>query len=141
MKKIFLLMVIAILIESTFLPLPLVLSVIFIVNYYWEETSPEMLFIYGLLLDLFSMRLLGLGSLIFLSFYLINSLYAKKIQNKSLLFQIFIYIIFIFIYNLLYYSLSNLVIIFWEIAIGLSVLFFCERIFPTIKEKNKKLNL
>ncbi len=139
--KLFLLIILAILIESTFLPFPLVLTVIFIVNYYWEETTPEMLFLYGLLLDLFSLRLLGSGSLIFLSIYLINTLYAKKIQNKSLLFQVFLFVILVFIYNLLYYSLSNLGLIFWEIAVGLLLLILFEKIFPHKKETNKKLSL
>lgn len=139
--KLFLLIILSILIESTFLPYPLVLTVIFIVNYYFEETMPEMLFLYGLLLDLFSLRLLGLSSLMFLFLYAVNILYAKKLQNKSLPFQIFLYVILIFIYNLFYYSLTNFPVILLEIVIGLAVLILFERIFPRKKEAGKKLSL
>lgn len=139
--RLFLLIIFSILIESAFLPYPLVLTVIFIVNYYWEETTPEMLFLYGILLDLFTLRLLGSGSMIFLSLYAINILYAKKLQNKSLPFQIFLYAVLIFIYNLLYNNFSNLPLIFWEIGIGLAVLILFERIFPHKKDTRKKLSL
>lgn len=139
--KLFLFIIFSILIEATILPYPLVLTVIFIANNNFTETMPEMLFFYGLLLDLFSLRLLGSGSLIFLSLFIVNHLYAKKLQNKSLPFQIFLYILLIFIYNLLYYSLSNLMLIFWEIAVGSAVLILFERIFPHKKETGKKLSV
>ena len=89
------LLLLSIIIETTFSAMPLTLIVASICAIIWGPEAVFWIFIAGLLLDLFSHRLLGVDSLIFLLILWVAQRYQEKINERNTVYMIiFISVVF-----------------------------------------------
>lgn len=81
--------IIAIVLETTVLPFSFSGVLMAVISISSEEISPFVIFILGLVRDVFSGETLGQSSLFFLILYFISKRYQKKLYGGNPLFQVF----------------------------------------------------
>lgn len=133
-------MLLCLLIESTILPYPVTLVFNFILFPYLEKRIYFLSFLSGLLLDIFTLRILGLDSFIFLLIILIREIFNKRVRSKNVIYQIIFLILFLGPYSFYFYNLNIYVNISF-ILISVLILYFSYRIFPYDMKDKRKLVL
>lgn len=101
------LLLVSIILESTLWPYPLTLIMVFMLISFFPQNSLMLIFTAGVILDLFSIRLLGIDSLIFLIIYAVIDRYSRKFQKENILFSLTILGISLVFYNLLFFRDLN----------------------------------
>lgn len=97
------LLLVSIILESTLWPYPLTLVMVFMLISFFPQNSLLLIFLAGVILDLFNLRLLGMDSLIFLLIYTVIDRYSKKLQKENILFSLTILGTALITYNLLFF--------------------------------------
>lgn len=135
--KNFLLILLAFFLQAVFTTIPFGLIVLFILFVLKKDPAIFLYaFAFGILLDIFLLRPIGLTAFFLLSFLFIANMYEKKIESDN----IFFVLIFTFLGSILYFSIFNysLVIIpsiFSAILAGTLFVFLKEN--PQKKQKYK----
>lgn len=137
MNKIIFIIIFCILLESTLISYPLTLIAITVLSIFAPEDAILLAFGAGLILDLFSMRILGLSSLYFLSLIYLGSRYRKKIHEGTFLYRFFYLLFAYIIYNFLFYKTVDFTGIIAIGVFGLAILKFSNRLFPTIGSRKR----
>lgn len=135
----FLFITAAVIFETSLFPFSLTLITLFLITLLFEADSPLFAFVAGILLDLFSSRLLGMSSLFFLLFILILKRYHLKFYPGRLIFQLSYLLAGIFFSQLLFYRGID-----WKIFIGMGILtglllFIIKRMFADTQTSKRKL--
>ena len=137
MILIFILIFVSVLLESTLIAYPLTLVSVFLVVTFLESQDELVGFFSGLVLDIFSGRLIGVDSLLFLLFIWIWKHYRNKIYPGSIFFRILFLLLTVVFYNFVFYRNFN----FWNLLITLfiSALFIIivDKFFPKLLVKGK----
>ncbi|KKS95398.1 MAG: hypothetical protein UV73_C0018G0011 [Candidatus Gottesmanbacteria bacterium GW2011_GWA2_43_14] len=105
MRLFFVLILLAIIIETVFLPYPFTLMLVIMSVIALGRNSLLPVFISGILLDLFAMRLWGLDSLIFLVVAALILRYNRKFQTGNPLYVFGFIFMAIGVYSLVFYRL------------------------------------
>lgn len=135
--KVIFVLFISIIIESVLVSYPFTLFTITLVSIYIEEDVTWLAFTSGILLDLFTLRLLGLDSLYFLSLIYLGSRFRKKIYGGTFVYK-FIYLISAYLlYNLIFYINLNLPGVIFTSVSGLVMLLAFGKIFPSTGNKKR----
>lgn len=131
MKLITLLIMISLIIESTFLPFPLVLILILFLSLGLGEKAYWLLFSIGIIFDLLTIRLLGIDSLIFLLLSWVIIRYNQKIQLKNYILVSILLITITDSYSFIFYRRWFSVLdIFLILILSYFLLLSLPRIFP-----------
>lgn len=125
----------AIILESTLVPFPLTLIFFLAVTNLPVVNIALWAFFTGLVLDLFSIRLLGSTSLLFLSLVFLIERYRKKLDPAGYIFQIFMVIISTLIYFFLFYRSLELVKIIASTIFGGLIILIVRKVTPEGKNK------
>lgn len=130
-----------IIIESTVVSFPLTLLCISLLTSFMEKEVILWAFFGGLLLDIFSLRLWGTGSLFFLSMVAVLRYYRKKFhQEGSFIYQLFIILLFISFYSFAFYRYIHLWQLVLALVLAVALLFIFKRFF-SFGEKRRKLSV
>lgn len=120
MNKVYFLffIIVAILVEATITPIPIVALVLLV--FYIVKRSSQVFFpafVSGIVLDIFSVRTLGLSSLFFIAFMFTVFLYERKFETQTITFVFFATFLGSLIYlkifgynNILFQSFINAII-------------------------------
>ena len=136
----FLFIIATVIFETSLFPFSITLITLFLITLLFESDSPLFAFVAGILLDLFSSRMLGVSSLFFLLFIFILKRYHLKFYPGRLLFQLLFILAGIFFSQLLFYG----AMIDWKIFIGMGILtglllFIIKRMFADTQTSKRKL--
>lgn len=137
----FLILLTAIILETSIFPFSLSFIAFSLLMQTRADDVSLFAFLGGILLDLFSLRLLGGSSLFFLLFVLILRRYGLKFYQGRLLFQFLFILAGMYISQLLFYPGVN-----WNVFIVISfctgiILLTIKRMFPDTLPTKKKLAL
>jgi len=124
-----------IILESTLLPFPLTLIVFLTATSLPLSNIALWAFFTGLVLDLFSMRVLGSTSLLFLGIILLIDRYRKKLDPGGIIFQIFMLTVSTLVYFFLFYRSFELSRFIGSVAFGCLIIFITKKIAPAAKDK------
>lgn len=120
----------AILLESTILAVPLVLYVVLFLILYQSPYTAFGILASGLLLDLFTGRVLGGSSLVFLFAYILWSRITKKVQAYHFLYRIIFFVLLLMSYHLLSYKTIYPVLFLRDFVLGISFLSILLHLMP-----------
>lgn len=132
-----LLILISVILESTFFSFPLTLIVIAVCASYLDKNAKIVAFLTGLLLDIFSMRLIGADSLFFLSLLLVEERYQKKFHSGRFLFRINFLFLAVVIYNLLFYRYLDFGKLVAAVGFGAILMFLSRQILSKTEVKKR----
>jgi len=121
--------------ETVLISFPLTLFVIGFSAFIRHEETVTLAFIAGIILDLLTLRLVGVSSLFFLSFIYLGGRYRKKIYGGTLFFRFLFLIIPYVIYSYLFYRNLDVLRFLVTAVLIFIVLSVMERIFPHIGNK------
>lgn len=124
---IYFLVFICILGESALVAYPLTLSAIVLINIVKKKDLVFLAFFSGLILDIFTQRLLGISSLYFLLLILLSVRYRQKIHEGAFFYRLGYLLLALFIYNFFFYKNITLISAVATIAAGTTVLLWLER--------------
>lgn len=130
----------SILLETSVFPFPLTLLTLFIVAISGVGNSYLLAFCAGLILDFFSLRILGISSCYFLLVLYLLERYSKKIQFQNKFFQIVYLAGVTVLYSYLFYRAFN-IITFVEIVFGGGIFLFTFKGLFKRMSKGKKLSM
>lgn len=137
----FILIFLSLLVESTLYPLPLSLIFAFMVSLHLDQKEASVIvFVEGLLLDLFSFRLLGTDSLIFLLLLVFVSLFRQKMHAGRALYRVILLFSVCLIYSVFFYKIFSISYMITAILSILGIFIYTERFFP-VSLTNKRLSL
>lgn len=125
MRQIIVLMVLAIIIETVFLSFPFTLLLSMIAVMLLGRKSLWLVFLAGISLDLFSLRLLGLDSLIFLLVAAMILRYNRKFQLQSVWYVLSFIFTAVGLYSLYFYQqFFNLLYLLLTLILSVSLMYF-----------------
>lgn len=127
--RLVLIVFLCIVLESTLLSYPLTLLSITFISIFWQEAA-VLAFLAGIILDLFTLKLLGIDSLFFLSLMYLGERYRKKIHQGTFLYRFAYFTLSYLIYTLLFYKKLEIVNVVLTIFLGSLILLWLGRIFP-----------
>ena len=127
--RLVLIVFLCIVLESTLLSYPLTLLSITFISIFWQEVA-VLAFLAGIILDLFTLKLLGIDSLFFLSLMYLGERYRKKIHQGTFLYRFAYFTLSYLIYTLLFYKKLEIVNVILTIFLGSLILLWLGRIFP-----------
>lgn len=130
-------LLLACLLEGVVIPYPLTLFVIGLAAFVRPEATITLAFIAGVILDLLTLRLVGLSSLFFLSLIYLSGRYRKKIYGGTLFFRFLFLIIPYFVYSYLFYRNLNIGSLFITAVLTVAILFVLEKFFPAMGSKKR----
>lgn len=134
------LLFLAIIVETTLIPLPFALLLITLVASIWSKESIYWAFAAGIVLDIFAFRLLGISSIFFLATVWSAGRFRKKFHQGWVYYQLFVLIGIIVLYSfIIYHHIDMLSIIIASIS-GALVLFVVRNLIPA-EDERKKLSL
>jgi cell shape-determining protein MreD len=133
----FAILTLCIIIESSLITFPFTLIITFLTATIWEERGELLAFVAGLILDLFTLRFLGIDSLFFLILVFLWKYYRKRIYPGSILYRLIFLILAASIYSFLFYREINFMKLVLVAVFGTFILFFVNRVFPRVWEKGK----
>lgn len=137
----YILIFLGLLIESTLFPLPLSIIFAFMVSLHLDQSEASVIvFMEGVALDLFSFRVLGTDSLIFLLLLLFLSLFRQKMHAGRALYRLILLLSACLIYSVFFYKIFSAGYIIAAILSILGIFIFMERFFPA-GITNKRLSL
>lgn len=137
----FILIFLGLLIESTLYPLPLTLIFAFMVSLHLDKTEASIIvFVEGVALDLFSFRILGTDSLIFLLLLLFLSIFRQKMHAGRALYRLIVLLSVCVVYSVFFYKIFSVGYMTAAILSILGIFIFMERFFP-VSLTNKRLSL
>lgn len=134
--KFLIFILIAIILEGV-VSYPFTLLSISIASVYLEGEVMLVAFVAGILLDLFTLRTLGVDSLYFLTLLFLGIRYKKKIYEGSVVYKFFYLLVSFVIYSLLFYRKLDLVSLLVTVILTVSALFVFEKIFPSVGSKKR----
>ena len=127
----FIFIFLSLLIESALYPLPLSLIFAFMVSLHLNQKEASVIvFTEGLLLDLFSFRVFGTDSLIFLLLLVFLSLFRQKMHAGRALYRLILLFAACLIYSLFFYKIFSTGYIITAILSILGIFIYMERFFP-----------
>ena len=125
MRQIIVLMVLAIIIETVFLSFPFTLLLSMVAVMLLGRKSLWLVFLAGISLDLFSLRLLGLDSLIFLLVAAMILRYNRKFQLQSVWYVLSFIFTAVGLYSLYFYQqFFNLLYLLLTLILSVSLMYF-----------------
>ena len=137
----FIFIFLSLLIESALYPLPLSLIFAFMVSLHLDQKEASVIvFTEGLLLDLFSFRVFGTDSLIFLLLLVFLSLFRQKMHAGRALYRLILLFAACLIYSLFFYKIFSTGYIITAILSILGIFIYMERFFP-VSLTDKRLSL
>ncbi|OGG21423.1 hypothetical protein A3D03_02855 [Candidatus Gottesmanbacteria bacterium RIFCSPHIGHO2_02_FULL_40_13] len=137
----FIFIFLSLLIESALYPLPLSLIFAFMVSLHLNQKEASVIvFTEGLLLDLFSFRVFGTDSLIFLLLLVFLSLFRQKMHAGRALYRLILLFAACLIYSLFFYKIFSTGYIITAILSILGIFIYMERFFP-VSLTDKRLSL
>ncbi len=137
----FTLIFLGLLIESTLYPLPLAVIFAFMVSLHLNHNEASVIvFIEGIALDLFSFRILGTDSLIFLLLLVFLSIFRQKMHAGRALHRLILLVVVSLIYSLTFYKIFSVGYMTATILSILGIFIFMERFFP-VSLTDKRLSL
>lgn len=134
-----LLILLSIVVETTLVSYPTTAVVLTIAILYLGTDDIWLIFLSGIIFDLFSQRLLGLSSLFFISLYLIFSRYKKKFHGGRQSLRLLLTGAIVCIYSLLFSGFINWKKIVVAIALAAFLLFLVEKYF--VKADRRRLTV
>ncbi len=137
----FIFIFLGLLVESTLYPLPLAVIFAFMVSLHLDQKEASaIVFIEGVALDLFSFRILGTDSLIFLLLLLFLSIFRQKMHAGRALYRLVLLMSACLFYSVFFYKIFSVGYITTAILSILGIFIFIERFFPA-GITNKRLSL
>lgn len=137
MFSLIVILILACFLEGIVIAYPLTLFVIGFAAIVRHEETIILAFIAGVILDLLTLRLVGLSSLFFLSLIYLGGRYRKKIYGGTFFFRLLFLIIPYVVYSYLFYKNLNISSLFVTAVLVVVVLFVLERFFPTVGSKKR----
>lgn len=132
-------LLVSIVLESTIISFPLSAIALILLNASFKDGKIIWAFFAGLVLDLFSGRILGSSSLFFLLVGWISYRYRKKIHPMNFYYQFFFLILVLSLYSFIFYRYLN----FWGLILGAVfgalILRIIKKSYPFIGEKKRLL--
>jgi rod shape-determining protein MreD len=128
-----------ILVESSIWPFPFTLLIVIILGLLMGETSFLWAFFAGITLDIFTLRLLGTDSMMFLLVCMIIGKYQKKVNVVNYFYMSIITGITLFAYGFYYYKNINITNVLSAILGSFVVLRIISSFFPEIVSSRKKI--
>lgn len=125
--RLFIFLLLTLILETTVFPYPVTFLVIFLSLSYLGFSFMAESFLIGILFDLFSLKLIGTSSLLYLSILLVGGGFGKQISERNLIFQSGLFTLYMFIYQYLFYKYDLPVIVF-NILTGILVLVILNRL-------------
>ncbi len=110
MSKFLFIILLSIILESTFVPFPVTLMAVMLTFIFSEADEAVVAFGAGLILDILSLRIWGADSLYFLSILYIAGRYRKKIYEGTFVWRFLFFSFSFVIYNLFFYRTFNIII-------------------------------
>ena len=132
-----LIFLLAIILETTLLPIPLVLLVFLAITNLSIKNLVIWAFIVGLSLDIFSLRIWGSTSLFLLIIVFLIERYRQKLDPTGIYFQIILLIASVLIYFYLFYRDFDLLKIIISVVLGIFLIFIVRKLTPEKKGKVK----
>ena len=133
----FAILTLCIIIESSLITFPFTLIITFLTATIWEERGELLAFVAGLILDLFTLRFLGIDSLFFLILVFLWKYYRKRIYPGSILYRLIFLILAASVYSFLFYREIDFGKLVMVAVFGTIILLFVNRLFPQVWEKGK----
>lgn len=128
---------ISIITEATLVPFPFTLIIVSLFIVLYSESAAIFAFITGILLDLFTLRSIGVSSLFFLALVLISQRYRKKIYAANIFFQLPFLMIALSAYSLIFYRNINLWYIGFMLLVTLLIYLLFKKYFPETDSKKR----
>lgn len=132
-----LLIFVNIIVESTLVPYPLTLISVFLVITFFEKQDESVAFFSGLALDIFSGRIIGVDSLLFLIFTWVWKRYRKKIYPGSIFFRILFLLLTVVLYYFVFYKAFNIWNVLITLVISTLFIIIVGKFFPRLLVKGK----
>lgn len=137
----FLLLFFCIVVESTLVNFPLTLIIVTILTSIRGEKIVPLIFIIGLVLDLFTLNLLGSNSLFFLLTTWVALRYQKKMSSGNLFYPLSFIALLMALYNLIFYRKFDYLSLLTGIAITGIFFLLLTKLFPHIFGDRSKLKV
>ncbi|OGG27094.1 hypothetical protein A2960_03060 [Candidatus Gottesmanbacteria bacterium RIFCSPLOWO2_01_FULL_39_12b] len=137
----FLLFFSGIIIESTLINFPLTLILVTILTSIRGEKIVPLVFIIGLVLDLFTLNLLGSNSLFFLLTTWVAVRYQKKMSSGNLFYPLSFITVLMTLYNLIFYKKFDYLSLLAGITVTAIFFLFLTKLFPHIFGDRAKLKI
>lgn len=116
--------------QSSVISYPFTILAVTVISIFREDEVVELAFVSGILLDLFSIRLLGVDSLYFLLIIYLGNRYRKKIHQGAFIYR-FVYVMVPYVfYDALFHKTQNIVIHLGTTVFVCVILFWYEKLFP-----------
>lgn len=125
---IFFIFVTCALLESMVLQFPFTVIFLSALSFYQYRLASRYALIAGLVLDLFSARLLGLSSIVFLMSFLVWDIFSQKIQAIHIIYRGIYLLLFLFFYHLFSYHTVVIPIFFRDAVVGFTILLLMFRL-------------
>ena len=135
MKELALILSLCIIAESVLVSFPFTLLFIILISIFRQDYIDLLAFLAGIILDLSTLRMLGVDSIFFLTLIYIGGRYRKKIYEGAFIYRFLFLLITFIIYNWLFYKSFNPYSILVTTVLSSILLVWFEKFFP---EKNKK---
>lgn len=129
MKKIILTVFICIILESVVISYPITLLAITLLSIFIEEDVVLLAFITGIVLDLFSLRTIGVSSLYFLALIYMGNRYRKKIYGGAFVYRFSYLFLSYLVYNFLFYKTVSIYGVITAAIFGAAALLFLDRLY------------
>ncbi len=135
MKGLALILFLCVLVESIWISFPITLLFIVLISIFRNDYIDLLAFLAGVILDLMTLRTLGVDSIFFLLLIYIGGRYREKIYEGAFIYRFLFLLITLVIYNWLFYKSFNPFSVLIIIILSTVLLLCFEKIFP---EKNKR---